>query len=30
MPTPLLIERMKADILKHAAEGKIYQTGFSF
>jgi len=26
MPTPLLIERMKADILKHAAEGKIYQT----
>ncbi|MCX5994666.1 MAG: hypothetical protein NTV59_01505 [Chloroflexi bacterium] len=26
MPTPLLIDRMKAAILKHAAEGKIYQT----
>ena len=26
MPIPLLIDRMKAAILKHAAEGKIYQT----
>jgi hypothetical protein len=26
MPTPLLIDRMKAAILKHAAEGTIYQT----
>jgi len=26
MPTLLLIDRMKAAILKHAAEGKIYQT----
>ena len=26
MPTSLLIDRMKAAILKHAAEGKIYQT----
>ena len=26
MSTPLLIDRMKAAILKHAAEGKIYQT----
>jgi len=26
MPTPILIDRMKAAILKHAAEGKIYQT----
>jgi len=26
MPTPLLIDRMKAAILKHAAEGKICQT----
>jgi hypothetical protein len=26
MPTPLLIDRMKESILKHAAEGKIYQT----
>jgi hypothetical protein len=26
MPTPLLIDRMKAAILKHAAEGKIFQT----
>ena len=26
MPTPLLIDRMKVAILKHAAEGKIYQT----
>jgi len=26
MPAPLLIDRMKAAILKHAAEGKIYQT----
>jgi hypothetical protein len=26
MPTPLLIDRMKAAILKHAAEGKNYQT----
>jgi hypothetical protein len=26
MPTPLLIDRMKAAILKHAAEGKTYQT----
>ena len=26
MPTPLLIDRMKAVILKHATEGKIYQT----
>jgi hypothetical protein len=26
MPTPLLIDRMKAVILKHTAEGKIYQT----
>jgi hypothetical protein len=26
MPTPLLIDRMKAAILKHAAEGKVYQT----
>jgi hypothetical protein len=26
MTTPLLIDRMKAAILKHAAEGKIYQT----
>ena len=26
MPTPLLIDRMKAAILKHAAEGKMYQT----
>jgi hypothetical protein len=29
MPTPLLIDRMKAAILKHAAEGKIYQTRHS-
>ena len=29
MPTPLLIDRMKAVILKHAAEGKIYQTRHS-
>lgn len=26
MPTPLLMDRMQAAILKHAAEGKIYQT----
>jgi len=26
MPTSLLIDRMKAAILKHVAEGKIYQT----
>lgn len=26
MPTPLLIDRMKTAILKHAAEGKMYQT----
>ena len=26
MPTPLFIDRMKTAILKHAAEGKIYQT----
>ncbi len=26
IPTSLLIDRMKAAILKHAAEGKIYQT----
>jgi hypothetical protein len=26
MPTPLLIDRMEAAIIKHAAEGKIYQT----
>jgi len=26
MPTPLLIDRMKAAIIKHAAKGKIYQT----
>ena len=26
MPTPLLVDRMKAVILQHAAEGKIYQT----
>jgi hypothetical protein len=26
MPTPLIIDRMKAAILKHAAEGKMYQT----
>jgi hypothetical protein len=26
IPTPLLIDRMKAAIIKHAAEGKIYQT----
>src|SRR5450756_2580399 len=26
VPAPLLIDRMKAAILKHAAEGKIYQT----
>jgi hypothetical protein len=26
MPTPLLIDRMKAGIFKHAAEGTIYQT----
>ena len=25
-PTPLLLDKMKAAILKHAAEGKIYQT----
>jgi hypothetical protein len=25
MPAPLLIDRMKAAILKHAAEGNIYQ-----
>jgi hypothetical protein len=29
MSTPLLIERMKAAILKHAAEGEIYQTRLS-
>jgi len=26
LPTPLLIDRMQAALLKHAAEGKIYQT----
>ncbi len=26
MPTPILIDRMKAALLKHAAEGKMYQT----
>src|SRR5665811_1004558 len=26
MPAPILIDRMKAAILKHSAEGKIYQT----
>jgi hypothetical protein len=30
MPKPLLIERMKAAIVKHAAEGKIYQTRRSY
>ena len=29
MPTPLLIDRMKEAILKHAAEGKMYQTRHS-
>ena len=29
MPTPLLIDRMKEAILKHAVEGKIHQTRHS-